>query len=129
MSRVLVIDDQLSDLKIAVRAVHSVGVEDVKAVTTVSSAMNLLESALSGGVPMPDAIILDLDLGYGSGHELLRFWHRHLKSAGVAMIVWTALGEAQGDICKLFGVQAVISKWQGDNPLRAALTDCCRVTR
>jgi CheY-like chemotaxis protein len=125
MSRLLVIDDQLSDLNIATGVARSVGIEDIRAMTTVCAAIRFLGSALCGGVPMPSVIVLDLDLGYESGHELLRFWHRHLRSAGVAMIIWTVLDEDQCNICKLFGVHAVVLKWEGADVLKAALRACC----
>ena len=52
-------------------------------------------------MPLPDLIILDLDLGYESGFELLRFWHRNSELSSIRLIVWTAMGEEQQHICRL----------------------------
>ena len=125
MTRLLVIDDQASDLDIATGVAACVGIDIVQQVITVGAAQILLESALEGSVPAPDVIVLDLDLGFESGHELLRFWHRRLRGAGIAMIVWTVMAEEQRGVCELFGVQAVVSKREGPGALEAALRMLC----
>jgi len=70
---------------------------------------------------LPDVILLDLDLGYESGHELLRFWHGNAKLAGTQVIVWTVMGKEQQDLCRLFEVNAVVPKWEGTVALKRAL--------
>ena len=71
--------------------------------------------------PLPDLIIVDLDLGYESGFELLRFWHGNPALSTIRLIVWTAMGEEQQHICRLFKVDAVISKTEGIDALRRAI--------
>jgi len=70
---------------------------------------------------LPDLIILDLDLGYESGHELLRFWHKNRNLLPVRVVVWTKLGHEQQNICKLFDVDAVVPKDLGADALSAAI--------
>lgn len=121
MPRLLIVEDHPNDLQIAVEVARSAGVDEVEARTSVLASISYLERGLKGEIPLPDCIILDLDLGYESGYELLRFWHSNpaLKAAG--MIVWTLLGEEQREICKLFNIQHYVSKWEGTAALRDAL--------
>src|SRR5437868_5492235 len=100
---------------------QSAGISTVEGRTSASMAQLYLEAALQGKNPLPNVILLDLDLGYESGHELLRFWHRNLKASGVRLVVWTILGEEQQHLCRLFGASAVVPKWKGAGALRRAL--------
>ena len=77
---------------------------------------------MQGKAELPDKIVLDLDLGYESGYELLRYWHSNPKLSSIQVIVWTVMGEEQQEICKLFKVQAVVSKWRGASALEHALS-------
>ena len=85
------------------------------------AAKMYLEKGLEEELPLPEAIVLDLDLGYESGFELLRFWHGRPRLAEIPMIVWTVLGDEQREICQLFKVTAYISKTDGVHLLKEAL--------
>ena len=93
----------------------------VEAKSTAGSARAYLEAAIEKQVDSPDVVILDLDLGYDSGHELLRFWHKNRDSLNARMVVWTKLGKDQQEVCNLFKVDAVVSKWQGVEVLKTAI--------
>jgi len=121
MNRILVIEDQLSDLQIASQTARSAGVEEVDARTSIQTAMAYLEKGLTGESPLPDAIVLDLDLGYESGYELLRYWHSTPELKRIPLLVWTILGEEQREICNLFKVSDYVSKWEGAGAFREAL--------
>jgi CheY-like chemotaxis protein len=118
---VLIVEDEAADLYLAADVVKALGFTEVEARKTITAANAYLQSAMDKRVPQPGLIILDLDLGYESGHELLRFWHSHRDSLRSRMLVWTKLDEHQQDICKMFGVDAVVSKWQGVDALKAAI--------
>ncbi len=122
MTRLLVVEDQANDLKIAEQAARSAGITEVDARTSVHTAMSLLERGLCAECPLPNVIVLDLDLGYESGYELLRYWHSTPGLKHILMIVWTILGEEQREICNLFNVSDYVSKWEGIPPLREALS-------
>ncbi len=66
-------------------------------------------------------MVLDLDLGYESGFEILRFWHSNPELSKIKMVVWTALGNEQRELCRLFGVRSVVSKWEGAPALKREL--------
>jgi CheY-like chemotaxis protein len=121
MTSLLIVEDQPNDLKIAAEVARSVGITNIEARTSFSAARHFLEKGMRGDIPLPDGIVLDLDLGYESGYELLRFWHSTPEISKIPMIIWTLLGEEQREICKLFNVSVYISKWEGVAPFREAL--------
>lgn len=122
MTRLLVVEDQPNDLQIAAQTARSAGITEVEARTSSQAAITYLEKGLNRQIPLPDAIVLDLDLGYESGYELLRFWHSTPELRQIPMIVWTLLGEEQREICNLFKVSHYISKWEGVPAIRDALS-------
>ncbi len=121
MQRVFIIEDQPSDLKVVADVVASLGVNEVEARNSATSAKLYLQSVLDGEKPMPDLIVLDLDLGYESGFELLRFWHGDPRLSQVRLIVWTVMGDEQRDICALFKVHSVVAKLDGPAALKRAI--------
>jgi CheY-like chemotaxis protein len=86
------------------------------------AARVLLDAGLLGETSLPDAIILDLDLGYESGYELLRFWHSTPQLSKIPLIVWTVAGDEQREICGLFKVNAYVSKMDDISQLRNVLS-------
>jgi len=122
MTRLLVIEDQANDLQVAVKAARSAGITEVEARTSPQAAITYLEKGLRKEVPLPDGIVLDLDLGYESGYEILRYWHSTPELNKIPLIVWTILGEEQKQICNLFKVSRYVSKWEGGVAFQEALT-------
>ncbi len=120
MKRLLLIEDQPKDVRAAADVAQSIGIESVQACNTVSSARAALDKGLAGESPLPDGIILDLDLGMESGYELLRYWHGSFKLRKIPVIVWSVI-EKQREICELFKVNSFVAKWEGMDALRAAL--------
>jgi DNA-binding response OmpR family regulator len=53
---------------------------------------------------MPNALVIDLDLGIESGFELLRFWHGNPNVRPIPVIIWTGTGAHEREISDLFGV-------------------------
>lgn len=121
MKRLLIVEDQSADLRAAVDVTKSLGVSSVEVRTSSTAAKSYLEAALDGKHPLPDLMIVDLDLGYESGFELLRFWHGNPLLSSVRVIVWTIMGEQQQQICQLFKVSAVVSKTDGVTALRRVI--------
>ena len=121
MERLLLIDDEPADLRMAAAAAQDCGFTSVDARSSAHGARAYLDSAMAGIGPLPDAIILDLDLGYESGYELLRLWHSTPALKAIPMIVWSVL-ETQGEICQLFNVTSFVSKWQGASGIQEALS-------
>ena len=121
MTQMLIVEDQPTDIRVAADVARALGI-DVDARTSASAAKLYLESAIEGKKQvLPDLILLDLDLGYESGHEILRFWHGHPQLTGTRMVVWTVMGEEQQGLCRLFNVTAVVPKWEGADSLKRML--------
>lgn len=120
MKTLMLVDDRPNDLRIAAEAARDLGITEVNAQTSVMKARQYLEKGLGGEVPLPDGIILDLDLGYESGFELLRFWHSTPQLAAIPVIVWSVL-DREREICNLFKVKSFVSKWEGPKAFREAL--------
>lgn len=124
--QVLIVEDQANDLRIATTAATESGFTEVQARSSAATAREYLEKALSGEHPLPDAIVLDLDLGYESGFELLRYWHSNGAAAKVPVVVWTILGEQYREICAMFKVTAYVDKGAGGVALRNTLGGLAR---
>ena len=122
MKRLLLVEDLAKDLKLAADTAHSLGIEEVDARTSLDAARAYLEKGLEGEIPLPDGIVLDLNLGYESGYELLRFWHRTPQLSKIPVIVWSILGDEQREMCKLFKVSSFVAKWEGKEAFRDALS-------
>ncbi|HEY6491392.1 MAG: hypothetical protein WCC26_03670 [Terracidiphilus sp.] len=119
--RLLVVENEPKDLKIAADTARAMGISEVEARTTLQAARTYLEKGLNGESPLPEVILLDLDLGYESGYELLRFWHSTPQLSSIPLIVWSVLGEEHSEMCNLFKVKTFIGKWEGADALRRAL--------
>ncbi len=125
--QVLIVEDQPNDLRIAVSAAQDSGFTEIEARSSAGAAREYLEKALAGEHPLPAAIVLDLDLGYESGFELLRYWHSNPQLAKVPVVVWTILGDHYREICEMFKVSAYIDKGEGLVELRKALGGLARI--
>jgi CheY-like chemotaxis protein len=121
MKRILIVEDQPTDLRVATEIVQTLGFDEVQARTTAAEGRHYLDGAIEGTKPMPDVILLDLDLGYESGYELLRFWYKNPDLAQVRMVVWTVLGKDEREMCRLFGVNDFVPKWEGAAGLKKIL--------
>jgi CheY-like chemotaxis protein len=119
--RTLIIEDKPSDIRIAARIARAEGFEDIEAFTSLHDAIERIEQGLRGERSLPDAIILDLNLGHENGYEALRHWRSTWVNSAMRMVVWSALGEHNDQLCALFHVDAYVSKWKGEAALHEAL--------
>lgn len=119
--KLLIVEDQPSDLQIAARVAEGSGFSGVEARSSASAARLYLEKGLEGTQPLPDAILLDLDLGFESGFELLRFWHSSPRLSQIPLVVWTILGDQYREMCRFFNVRAYVNKADDASVLRNVL--------
>ncbi len=120
-AQLLVVEDDPKDMRNAAESARLVGFSDVEGKPTPHTARAYLEERLASGTPLPDGILLDLDFGYDSGYELLRFWHSTPSLRTIPLIVWSILGDDQKNMCKLFKVNHFVGKWEGSDALQQAL--------
>jgi CheY-like chemotaxis protein len=121
LKRLLLVENEPKDVQLAANAAQAVGILEVDARTSLDAAKSYLEKGLKGEGPLPDGIVLDLDLGYDSGYELLRYWHSTPALFQIPLIVWSVLGEEQREMCKLFKVNCFVGKWEGTAAFQEAL--------
>lgn len=121
MANVLIVEDDASDLRKATAALVELGLGPLDPVSTVGEALRYLDEVAEGKRSRPGLIILDLSLGYESGFEVLRRWRSDRKLSSIKIVVWTQMGEREQEICRLFGLKHVISKWAGSAELRDAV--------
>jgi CheY-like chemotaxis protein len=119
---ILIVEDQPNDLKIASATAQASGYSGVEARASGRAAVTYLEKGLEGTQTLPDAIVLDLDLGYESGFELLRFWHGEPRLAKIPLVIWTVLGDQYREICRMFKVKAYVYKGDGPSALQGVLS-------
>lgn len=121
LKRLFVVENDPKDVKVAAETARALGVAEVDARSSFDAAKSYLDKGLSGEGPLPDGIVLDLDLGHDSGYELLRYWHCTPRLSQIPLIVWSILGEEQRTMCNLFKVTHFVGKWEGTDAFREAL--------
>jgi CheY-like chemotaxis protein len=126
--RTLIIEDNPNDISIASRIARTAGFEDIEVFTALDGAIERIEQGLRGERSLPDAIILDLNLGHDNGYQALRRWRETWENSAMRMVVWTALGEQNRELCALFHVDAFVSKWKGEAALSKALHEISGVS-
>ena len=84
--RTLIIEDDPDHVRIAAKVARMTGFEDVEAFTSLEHAIERIEQGLRGQRPLPDAIILDLNLGHESGYEALRHWKCKWKNSAMQTV-------------------------------------------
>jgi DNA-binding response OmpR family regulator len=119
--RILILDDNQKDLRFAAHTARSVGFENIETHDSLSSAICSLERGLRGEQPLPDVILVDLDLGFDSGFEMMRFWHSAMPHSNVRLVVWSLLADTNREVCALFKVDAYVGKFEGQAALHDAL--------
>ena len=121
MANVLIVEDDASDLRNATSALVELGLGPLDPVSSVGEALRYLDEVGEGKRSKPGLILLDLALGYESGFEVLRRWRSDRKLSGIQIVVWTQMGDREQEICRLFGLKHVISKWAGAAELQDAI--------
>ena len=129
MPLLLILEDTTADLRKAADIARSAGFTEFEVNAFATRARRYLEEAINGEGPLPDAILVDLELGFESGFELLRFWHGNQKLRHIPVIIWTVMGAHEREICDLFGVYGFVSKDDSPDVLRAALANVLANTR
>lgn len=121
MSRILIVEDNTSDIRLSADVLKKLNVTDVDVVNNVPRAILRLQDIAEGKKPGPELVILDLSFTRESGFEVLRYWKTNrdrLKDTNI--VVWTAMGETEQQLCHYFGVD-VVPKWTGPDELESVL--------
>ena len=121
MPRLLLLEDNTDDIKRAEAVARQAGFTEIEVCSYATEGQRCLENAMRGEAPFPDAIVIDLDLGFESGFELLRFWHGTPQLNSTPVVIWT-MADEQREMCKLFGVERFVSKYEGPQALHSVLS-------
>jgi CheY-like chemotaxis protein len=121
MPLLLVLEDRLAELRAVVELARRSGFDEFEISERVFVARNYLEQALAGKVPLPAALLIDLDRGIDAGCELLRFRNAHTGLKPIPAIIWTALGIRDREICRSFGSVSFVCKDDDPNVLTEEL--------
>lgn len=135
MPLILLVEDDTADLRKAADVAQHAGFTELEVCRFATDARLYLDKALGGAVPVPDAMVVDLNLGVESGFEILRFWHGTPLLRKIPVIVWSVLGDSEhhisdlfGVISDLFGVYRVLDKRDGTEALSDALRELIKST-
>jgi CheY-like chemotaxis protein len=126
MPLILILEDEAADLRKASDAAKLAGFTEVEICRFATDARLYLDKALSGLVPMPNAMVVDLNLGVENGFEILRFWHSTPVLTKIPVIVWSILGGREHQLADLFRVYRFLPKQAGTEALSGALRELIR---
>ncbi len=107
----MVVEDRSTDMARCATALARLGFKGAKIFNNASSALGHLQLILEEKASRPEAIVLDLDLPFGSGHEILRFCRANPPLRAIPIVVWTSLeDQVQKEICLYMGANAYVNK-------------------
>jgi two-component system, chemotaxis family, response regulator Rcp1 len=119
---VLVIEDTIQDRANVEDALESIGITNVKTVIDGGHAIEFLSEKMSGNQPIPDAVLLDLNLPLVSGHEVLRFCKKNPQFKSMKVIVLSRLSsENEIQVCYYMGATRYIHKTPDPSSLEREL--------
>jgi CheY-like chemotaxis protein len=121
MPQLLIIENERRDVEFAKRSAEQSGFSSAINTPSVEAAHALLEKARTEGQDLPDAILLDIDLGAESGLEFLRIRFQRPWLMNIPVVVWTRLGDHYREVCSLFHIHGYVEKSAGEYELNDAL--------
>ncbi len=86
---ILLIEDDVSDSDDCAAVLHRLGYDGVRVIDGLAAAEQHLDDMVAGLTEPPDAIVLDLGLGFDSGFTILRKCHAEPMLQQVPILVWT----------------------------------------
>lgn len=120
---ILLVEDDSADSDYCRHVLHEMGYSGIQLVTSVDTAKDYLEDVINKLTHPPDAIVLDLGLGYDSGFEVLRKCHASPKLKDVPILVWTKRDDAQTEaFSRKLGAKDFLVKSDDRVELRKTLT-------
>lgn len=119
---ILLVEDKASDSDRCRAVLHELGYDGIELITSLDLALEYLEDVLERLTHPPDAIILDLGLGYDSGFDILRKCNDHPLLQSVPILVWTKQSDENAEAFSIYlGAKDFLVKTRDLGPLRAAL--------
>ena len=120
---ILLVEDKTSDADRCREILHEMGYDGVQLITNLDLALEYLDDVIEHLTYAPDAIILDLGLGYDSGFDILRKCNANLNLQKVPVLVWTKQTDENSEAFSSYlGAKDYLVKTRVSLPLRKALT-------
>ncbi len=121
---ILIIEDNESDSDQCRSVLHELGYDGIQLITRLHLAEDYLDEVLNKLTRPPDAIILDLGLGYESGFGILRKCYANPELKQVPILVWSRSAEIHIEsLSTRLGAKVFLVKSSDQEELRAALQD------
>lgn len=121
MAQIMIVENDPRDVAFAERCAAQCGFLNVVKTPSAEAAQALLEKARAEGMELPDAMLLDLDLGQESGFDFLRARYANPWLMEIPVVVWTRLDQHNQSLCDVFKIQGFVSKSSGEIGLHKAL--------
>ncbi len=122
-------EDDAQDAAAAISTLRKIGLSGVRIIADGVRTLEFLEQVRSGEQPLPDALILDLNLPLESGFSALRLCHAEPKLRDIPIVVWSKEADKlYHQICSMLGVAAYVVKAQDLTQLELALREVTGVT-
>lgn len=119
---VLLVEDKTSDSDRCRAVLHQMGYDGVQLITNLQLALEYLDDVLEKLTYPPDAIVLDLGLGYDSGYDILRKCNANPKLQRVPILVWTKQADEHSEAFSAYlGAKDYLVKTRDLMSLRKAL--------
>ncbi|HUS18242.1 MAG TPA: response regulator [Terriglobales bacterium] len=119
---ILLVEDTTADSDRCRAILHDLGYDGIQLITSLQLAVDYLDDVLNNLTHPPDAIVLDLGLGYDSGFSVLRKCHGHPKLAEVPILVWTKHDDEHSEAFSTYlGAKDFMVKAADEGPFREAL--------
>lgn len=95
---ILLIEDNTYDADRCRSVLKEMGYDGIQLITTLQQAEEYLDDVLNHLTHPPQAIVLDLGLGFDSGFGLLRKCHGHPRLREVPILVWSRSAESHTEV-------------------------------
>ncbi len=119
---ILIIEDTTSDSDRCRTVLHEMGYDGIQLITKLHQAEDYLDEVLHNLTRPPDAIILDMGLGYESGFGILRKCYANPQLKQVPILVWSKSAEIHTEaLSTRLGAKVFLVKSSDKESLRATL--------
>jgi len=120
---VVIVEDQVERVDELRAILDSLGPSSAKVFSNSDDAVQHLRDVVLGKSEAPDLIVLDYELGQGSGFEVLKYYRASAELKGVApLVVWTVLDSLTTKEMSLWmGASAFVAKQSGPASLEKVL--------
>jgi CheY-like chemotaxis protein len=121
-ARIMIVEDQVERVDELRTILDSLGPSSSKVFSNADDAVQHLRDVVLGKSEAPDLIVLDYELGQGSGFEVLKYYRAGAELKAARLVVWTVLDCLTTKEMSLWmGASAFVAKQSGSASLKTVL--------